>query len=108
MSDDDGSVVPDHRDVSRALSAVLASFRRQDDVLSVLASECVSARDLARFIAALLSSFAAHVARKVEDPESYLLSWIALELELADAEKAAGGENSPPDDGDDDRGDDVN
>ena len=54
--------------------------------LSVLASQCVSARDLARFIAALLSAFAAHVARKVEDPESYLLSWIALELELADAE----------------------
>jgi hypothetical protein len=86
MSDDDDSFVPDHRDVSRALSATLATFRGQFDVLGVISSQCVSARDVDRFVLALLSSFASFVARKTQDPESYLLQWIALEQELADVD----------------------
>jgi hypothetical protein len=100
MSDNDGSIVPNHLDISRALSATLATHRGQFDVLDVLAAQCVTARDVDRFIMALLSAFASFVARKTQDPESYLLQWVALELELADAEKA--------DDDDDDRDSDLN
>ena len=57
--------------------------------LDVLAAECASARDVDRFIMALLSSFAGFVARKTDDAESYLLQWVALELQLDDVEKAA-------------------
>jgi hypothetical protein len=70
--------------------------------LGVLAAECASPRDVDRFVLAVLSSFAGFVARKVEDPESYLLQWIALEQELAAAEDEA------RDDTDDDRDTDVN
>jgi hypothetical protein len=55
-------------------------------LLPLLAAQCVTAADVDRFITALLSSFAGFVARKTQDPESYLLQWIALEQELADAE----------------------
>jgi hypothetical protein len=97
-----GGIVPDHLDVSRALAATLATHRGQFDVLGVLAAECASPRDVDRFVLAVLSSFAGFVARKVEDPESYLLQWIALEQELAAAEDEA------RDDTDDDRDTDVN
>jgi hypothetical protein len=80
------TVVPDHTDVARALSATLATVRGQLDVLPALATQCVTAADVDRFIMAVLLSFAGLLARKVDDPESYLLQWIALELELADAE----------------------
>ena len=86
-------VTPGHRDVSRALGAVLATFRGELDILGVLAAECVSARDVDAFILALLASFARILALKVDDPEQYLLAWVALELELADAEDAGNGDN---------------
>jgi hypothetical protein len=69
--------------------------------LSALSS-CIdsgkSARDVDRFVLALLSTFASFVARKTQDPESYLLQWIALEQELADGDEKAA------DDGDENRG----
>ena len=77
------TVAPDHRDVARALSATLATFRGQLDVLPLLASQFTSAGDADRFVEALLVSFAAHVARKTDDPEQYLLGWIAMELQLS-------------------------
>ena len=58
-SRDPTSIVPDHRDISRALSATLATDRGQFDVLQVLSAQCVSASDVDRFMMALLSSFAA-------------------------------------------------
>jgi hypothetical protein len=102
------SVVPDHLDISRALSATLATHRGQLDVLPLLAAQCVTAADVDRFIMALLSAFAAHVARKVEDPESYLLQWIALEQELDAAEKAVGDGSLESKDSDDSGDTDVN
>jgi hypothetical protein len=75
------------------------THRGQFDVVDVLAAQCASPRAVDRFVMALWSASASFVARKVEDPESYLLQSVALELELADAEKAAD---------DDDRDSDVN
>jgi hypothetical protein len=76
--------------VARALGAVLATVRGQSDVLDVLSAGWASADDANRFILAALASFATLVERKVDDPQSYLLAWIALELELADdAERAS-------------------
>jgi len=83
------TIAPSHRDVSRALSATLATFRGQLDVLPLLASQFTSAGDADRFVEALLVSFAAHVARKTDDPEQYLLGWIAMELQLSDDAEAA-------------------
>jgi hypothetical protein len=80
-----GSIVPDHKDISRALSATLATHRGQFDVLAARGAVRHSGRRRP-VITALLSSFAGFVARKTQDPESYLLQWIALEQELADAE----------------------
>jgi hypothetical protein len=80
---------PGHRDVAVALGATLATFRGERDVLDVLAAQCRCGEDADRFIAALLSAFATFVARKTTDPESYLLQWIALQLQLADDEEQA-------------------
>lgn len=107
MSDNDGSIVPDHRDISRALSATLATHRGQFDVLGVISSQCVTARDVDRFVLALLSSFAGFIARKTQDPESYLLQWIALEQELA-ANPTDSLDSALPDDRDTDDDRDVN
>ena len=58
-------------------------------MLPLLASQFTSAGDADRFVEALLVSFAAHVARKTDDPEQYLLGWIAMELQLSDDAEAA-------------------
>ena len=62
-------------------------------MLRVLAAECATVRDVDRFIMALLASFVKILALKIEDPEQYLLQWIALECELADAENAQDRDN---------------
>ena len=84
------SVVTDHRDVARALCATLATHAASPTFRQVLSAECVSARDLDRFITALSTAFATFLARKVSDPEAYLLAWVATELQRAEkAEQAA-------------------
>jgi hypothetical protein len=57
-------------------------------VLDVLAAQCRSGEERTGS-SALLSAFATFVARKTTDPESYLLQWIALQLQLADDEEQA-------------------
>ena len=82
------SSLPGHRDIARALSATLATHRgQQDEVLAVMAAEATG-EEAEAFIRALLIVTATILERKVDDVENYLLAWVALELELADAAEA--------------------
>jgi hypothetical protein len=85
MTADAESIVPMHRDYARALRGMLAALGDDIDAVVNLAAETTTAREVDRFMLALLDTFA---KRKLKDPVSYFEQWVALELELADAEES--------------------
>jgi hypothetical protein len=74
----------DRRDISRALSAVLAVYREQSKA-GEIAAQVWALGAGEEFTAALLTAFATLLTVKVDDVEAYLLAWIACELDAADA-----------------------
>jgi len=88
MSDAD-EVHPKHRDYARALRGVLAALGNDFDAVVNLAAETTTAREVDRFMLALLDLFAAFAKRKLDDPVGYFESWISMELAQAEAEEAA-------------------
>jgi hypothetical protein len=88
MTADAESIVPMHRDYARALRGMLAALGDDIDAVVNLAAETTTAREVDRFMLALLDTFAGFAKRKLKDPVSYFEQWVALELELADAEES--------------------
>jgi hypothetical protein len=87
---------PNHRDRERALRGALARMRGDNDVLPLLARECVTPTDVDMCIVAAFDALAKVLMLKTSDPLAYLTQWVALERELAEVEEQAAGDDGPP------------
>ncbi|OBF22926.1 hypothetical protein A5725_12060 [Mycobacterium kubicae] len=76
-----------YRDVERGLRLALARSRGDDDVLPLLAAECETADDVDRLILALAEALNFVLDKGLEDPEKFLVNWIANVRRLADDEE---------------------
>jgi hypothetical protein len=78
---------PGYRDVERGLRVALARRRGDDDVLPLLAAECETSEDVDRLILAQAVALNHVLDRGLEDPEKFLVNWIASVRRLADDEE---------------------
>lgn len=81
-------LVPSHVERARAMRTVLAALTSDFDAVTAAAAEASTARSIDRLLLALCDCAGIFLTSHTPDAVTYTSGWLALELELADAEDA--------------------
>jgi hypothetical protein len=81
------SIVPSHAERATAMRAVLAALTENYDAVTAAAAEATGTeRAIDRLLLALCDCLGIFLTSATPDPVTYVIGWLAVELELADAE----------------------